>query len=110
MYNFEVTSSHCWWGRLDKVELAFHRLDDSHSMHIKFDNNRSDSFGDYQSNKNRHRRRTDRQTETGLLFFHSLGVMTHRENIKLPSRPMDSITSFRSRSKNENLLSHITNI
>ena len=34
----------------------------------------------------------DRQTDgNGHLFFRSLGVMERRENIKVASRPMDSI-------------------
>ena len=35
---------------------------------------------------------TDRQTETGDLFFRTLEVMTHRENMELISRPIDSFT------------------
>ena len=39
------------------------------------------------SNKNRHRRQTnkqtDRQTETGYKFVHILGVMIRRENLKV---------------------------
>ena len=35
---------------------------------------------------------TDRETETGDLFLRSLGVMKDRENVKVESRPMDSIT------------------
>ena len=34
----------------------------------------------------------DRQMETGDIYFRSLGVMNHQENIKVPNRPMDSIS------------------
>ena len=46
---------------------------------------------------------TDRQTETRDLFFRTLKVMKLRENTKLESRPMDSLTilSISSGSKNE---------
>ena len=56
-------------------------------IHAKFDNNRSGSFGDYLSNKNRHRktdrrtdRGTDKQTDAGDLFFRTLRVTTRQEN------------------------------
>ena len=49
-------------------------------VHIKFDNNRSNSFGDYLSNKHSDRRQTDRQTETGDLVFRSLRVTKRRKN------------------------------
>ena len=34
----------------------------------------------------------DRQTKTGDLFLRPLGVMKGRENVKIASRPTDSIT------------------
>ena len=37
-------------------------------------------MSDIMSNKNRHRRRTDSQTETGDPFFRPLVVMKRREN------------------------------
>ena len=47
MYNFEVMSSHWWWGWLDKFWLAFYHLYDIPNINTKFHNNRSSSFGDY---------------------------------------------------------------
>ena len=38
------------------------------------------------SNKNPDRRKTNRKTETGDLFFRTLGVMKRRKTIKLASR------------------------
>ena len=35
---------------------------------------------------------TDRETEIGDLFFRTLEVMTRRENMKVISRPINSIT------------------
>ena len=37
-------------------------------------------------------RHTDRQTETGDLFLRTLGVIKDRKNVKVESRPTDSIT------------------
>ena len=37
----------------------------------------------------------DRQSKTGGLFFHTLGNMKPRENIKVASNPMESITKFK---------------
>ena len=80
-------------GIISKVWLSFyHLINDIHNTHIKFDNNRSSSFGDYLSNKNRHRGWTDRQTEMRKLFFRTLEVITHQENIKVASRLTDSAT------------------
>mgnify|MGYP005984438915 FL=1 len=45
----------------------------------------------------------DRQTERGDQFFHILEVMKRRENMKVASRPMNSVTiptSLRSGSNN----------
>ena len=60
-------------------------------IHIKCDNSRSDSFGDYVSNKNQDRPWTDRPTDTGDIF-RTLGVMKRRKNMKVAIRPTDSIT------------------
>ena len=61
-------------------------------MHQNFDYNRSSSFGDYLSNKNSDRQRTDKQTDGKGRLFCALGFMIHRENMKVASRPMDLIT------------------
>ena len=53
---------------------------------MKFDNNRPSSFEDYVSNKNRHRRQTDKQAdrlrETGDYFFRTLCSMGHEMSRK----------------------------
>ena len=62
--------------------MAFYRLNDihnSHNLRTKFDSTDN-------------RRQTDRQTENH--FFRVLGVMKHREHIKVAIRPMDHITIF----------------
>ena len=69
MENFDVTSSHCWWGRLNKIWLAFQHLHDITKLRIEFDKNRSSSFEEYLTHKYRHRRQTDRQTRTGDPFI-----------------------------------------
>ena len=51
MYDFDVASSYCWWGRLDKFGQRF-TIYMVFMIHIKFDNNRSGSVGDNPSNKN----------------------------------------------------------
>ena len=54
-YYLEMTSYYSWRGWSDKFWLKFYRSYDIVNTHIQFDNNRSRSFGDYISNKNRHR-------------------------------------------------------
>ena len=75
MYNVEVASLHYWWG---KFSLAFYHL---HDIPTKFENNRFSIF-----------RQSDKQRETGDLLLRTLGVMKGRENVKVESRPMESIT------------------
>ena len=61
-------------------------------LHIKFDKNRSTSFGEYLSNKNPHGRRTDTHTETRDPFFRTLWVIKGRENVKVETQPTDPFT------------------
>ena len=78
VYNFEVTSSHYWWGWLDKFWLGFCHLNDIPNISTQFDNNRPSTFGDYLSNTNwdgrQTDRQTDRQTKMGDLFLRTLGA------------------------------------
>ncbi|KAJ3646331.1 hypothetical protein Zmor_023923 [Zophobas morio] len=58
--------------------LSFYHLHDIPNVRIKFDNNWSSNFGNYLTNKNRHKQTTeDGQTETrDLPFSYSWGYET----------------------------------
>ena len=78
MYNFEGTSLHYWWGRLDKVCLGFYHLHNIHSTHIKVGNNRSNNFGVFCLTKIvTDDGQAGRHTETREPFFRTLGTITH---------------------------------
>ena len=49
--------------KIQHGNIVFDHRHDIPNIHTKSDNNRSDSFGACLSNKNQHRRRTDRQTD-----------------------------------------------
>ena len=69
----------------------FYPLHDIPKTHTKFDDSWPSSFGDNNLSNN-----PDRQVDgNGNTVFRTLGLMTHRENIKVASRPMDSITMLR---------------
>ena len=70
--------------------LAFYHLHDIPNMNTKFDKNRPYCFWtDGQTDRQRNGqsdRWTDRQAETGDLFFHTVSVTKGRENVKIDRR------------------------